>query len=286
MLEQGKWSAFTSATADLSKMAPRDMTRRCAQAIGLSQRFYLPHGADVLEGKAYADVMELLQLPFDCVAILSETWMNNEGVGQHGTLMETMTVAFNVQGPTNDALRWADSTTLPATAWCHLICLAKNPFTKQWVIGGPNIVVEKTAEGAIDWTITLDEYSRKLVKIMAPERLAREATNDVHVVTNLCVMLALKNVKTRDIAPPPKMQKSRALRGKLPLWSYHVLEVDGVQWDSLDEASDHTHMGYRSHLRRGHIRRLDEQRHVWVRAAFVHGKQPGFAAKDYRVHAL
>jgi hypothetical protein len=43
-----------------------------------------------------------------------------------------------------------------------------------------------------------------------------------------------------------------------------------------------THASPRLHLRRGHIRRLDESRTVWVQSCVV-GAEPGAVLKDYRV---
>jgi len=94
-------------------------------------------------------------------------------------------------------------------------------------------------------------------------------------------MLALKNVRPQIDEPPPKLNKKRAASGKLPLYAYHVLEVDGEVWGPHSKGDGSAE--YRSHLRRGHIRRLSDGRAVWVRATYVHGRMPGFVSKDYAV---
>lgn len=111
--------------------------------------------------------------------------------------------------------------------------------------------------------------------------IAKEFLDDVNSVTNLCAILNLQNVTASESRPPAKLIKKRGKLGRMPLYSYHVLDVDGERWDSPYENTGSGN-GVRSHLRRGHIRRLDN-RHVWVRATFVHGSVPGFADKDYKV---
>jgi hypothetical protein len=81
--------------------------------------------------------------------------------------------------------------------------------------------------------------------------------------------------------PSARLNKKRLLHDRQPLYSYHVLVVDGECWDRPETAQSDEKGGVRSHLRRGHIRRLDETRHVWVRATYVHGSRPGFVDKDY-----
>jgi hypothetical protein len=103
-------------------------------------------------------------------------------------------------------------------------------------------------------------------------------------VINLCVMLNLHNVKAIKQHIPAKLQKKRERSGKVPLYSYKVLDVAGDVWDGHDSTGEGS--GVRSHMRRGHIRRLDEIRKVWVRATIVHGSIPGFVDKEYVVNGL
>lgn len=98
---------------------------------------------------------------------------------------------------------------------------------------------------------------------------------------SLAAMLSLRNVRAVEVAPPENIESKRRRKGKRPLYSYHVLEVDGEIWDyrSGDGSSGKS---IRSHLRRGHIRRLPVG-NIWVRACYVHGKSDGFVDKDYAV---
>ena len=119
---------------------------------------------------------------------------------------------------------------------------------------------------------------------MSVEQLQEEAKYDATRLFNMLALLRLHNVTTQTENPSPQLNAKRKSRGKLPLYSYKILVVDGERWDTpsvVDEAGE----GYRSHLRRGHIRRLSDDRAVWVRATFVHGRKDGFVDKDYDIRS-
>jgi len=91
-------------------------------------------------------------------------------------------------------------------------------------------------------------------------------------------------ISPRELHPNKKVNRRRRGCNKLPLYSYHVLNVDGNLWAAPENKSEDP-TGLRSHFRRGHVRRLqDPPRKVWVRATLVHGSRPGFVDKDYQVN--
>lgn len=114
------------------------------------------------------------------------------------------------------------------------------------------------------------------------EKLDDEIYDDIMDVLSLCVMLSLQNVKPVKVEPPVKLNRKRESNGELPLYSYHVLEVDGSLWDSESDAVHGEGSGVRSHMRRGHVRRIhNPDRRIWVRATMVTGSRPGFVDKEY-----
>jgi hypothetical protein len=291
---QGKWSHFTTACEQLQSYEGEhiDIFKLAARALKMSQKFYLPDGADVLNKRAYADVFDLLELPFDCIAILSETHINDTGQYRVGGMwVPSITLAFNTSGPTNDLLSFCDPYLMSSDAamrpWCVLISLVKDPTLQAWFIIGAPAVVGKRCTSELAWSVIPCTLTQWLLQHASREQLANELQNDIHLLTNLCVMLGLKNVKRRTIDAPEAINAKRQKKGKLPLYSYHVLEVDNEVWDAPVNpgAQKGDGVARRSHLRRGHIRRLDETRRVWVRAAYVHGGAKGFVHKDYSVKA-
>ncbi len=81
---------------------------------------------------------------------------------------------------------------------------------------------------------------------------------------------------------PAKMTNRRRIeKGKIPFFTYRTLHITGEN-ESGGEATG-THASPRLHFRRGHIRRISDDRRVWVRSCLVGDKTKGFAGKDYKV---
>ena len=103
----------------------------------------------------------------------------------------------------------------------------------------------------------------------------------------LHVLLSLENVKVNKRASPKlsivgtRGQKKKSRTHKS--FDYHVLSINGETWDSPYESNNDGEGGVRSHLRRGHIRRLSSSKTTWVRAAYIRGSKEGFAKKDYDI---
>tara|TARA_R100001244_G_C5147472_1_gene129062 strand:- start:34 stop:1032 length:999 start_codon:yes stop_codon:yes gene_type:complete len=103
----------------------------------------------------------------------------------------------------------------------------------------------------------------------------------------LHMLLSLENVKVEKRGAPKlsvvgtRSQKKKHKSRKS--FDYHVLSINGETWDSPYENVGGGHGGVRSHLRRGHIRRLSNGKTTWVRAAFIRGSKEGFVNKDYDI---
>lgn len=95
-------------------------------------------------------------------------------------------------------------------------------------------------------------------------------------------VLSCSNVRVRDVEAPAALNKKRAKSGKAPMVTYKVLELvaPATRQERVDQGG--THASPRLHLRRGHIRRLDAERTVWVQACIV-GSATGAVLKDYQV---
>lgn len=101
----------------------------------------------------------------------------------------------------------------------------------------------------------------------------------------LSLILALQccNVKTSIIPASVPLNKKRAAKGKLPFVDYKILTIDGA--GTTTPTNGGTHASPRQHLRRGHIRRLSDERRVWVQQCMVGDPRKGLIVKDYRVTA-
>lgn len=110
--------------------------------------------------------------------------------------------------------------------------------------------------------------------------MSGDLMDEMNAYTDLCMALACNNVSFMQHRQPPRLNKARIKAGKPPLKDFHVLEIaghgDGHGFGTGDN-------GVRSHLRRGHIRRLGPERITWVNATMVRGSRAGFVDKQYSI---
>jgi hypothetical protein len=113
-------------------------------------------------------------------------------------------------------------------------------------------------------------------------RLSYDASDEVHMAIQACAVLNCANVETADLAPGKAANAKRVASGKSPFFTYKVLQLAAAKVAAGEKRSG-SHSAPRTHLRRGHIRRL-ENRVTWVRPAIVNaGSDRGTVAKDYRI---
>lgn len=103
-------------------------------------------------------------------------------------------------------------------------------------------------------------------------------------------LMACKNISTKEILPPEKVNKKRLKNGKLPLYSYHILEVTGVQGGkSIRNGS--SGITQRLHFQRGHFKQYTEDNKLFGKHTGLYWWQPhlrgtnkdGFVDKDYNI---
>lgn len=107
------------------------------------------------------------------------------------------------------------------------------------------------------------------------------------VITGFLCTLGCTNTEivVDDGEEKPSSVKSqiRKSKGQLPFFSYKTLSIGGKRLrEHFNFTTDRTHSSPRSHLRRGHIRRL-KHKNVWVRSCVVGRKEKGVIDKDYAV---
>jgi len=91
------------------------------------------------------------------------------------------------------------------------------------------------------------------------------------------------NVVAVDNPPPPKLNRKRSVKGKTPLFSFKTLHLKPerkAKEATIQGGADRA--GPRLHLRRGHIRRLDDKQ-IWVQPHMVGKLSRGMVLKDYEL---
>lgn len=150
------------------------------------------------------------------------------------------------------------------------IVVAQRKRDKAWMTVAPTTVTKNEDGGFHYERIGYDERNTEFTMLMHARAM------------NLFYILGCSNVETEDNPAPAALNKKRAKAGKYPVLEYKtlVLKIDAPR--TSGQASGGTHASPRVHLRRGHVRRLESGRRVWVQACVV-GSTHGMVLKDYRI---
>ena len=112
---------------------------------------------------------------------------------------------------------------------------------------------------------------------------------DIRALLEFCEALSCVNVKSDIIQHENKaINIKRQKNNKLPLYETRILTLTlptksrekSVSNESQDRRSP------RQHLRRGHIRRLDDKRKIWVNSCVVGKSEDGIIDKTYNINAV
>ena len=271
MSVESKFHLFNDAAEFMRTMCfggVADYEARLAEkVITQGQRFFIPEDVRIVDfDKSQEDAgLDLFHLPYSAIAVLSDTKL----LDAQGS---TWTISCCIQDELDGSYA--------------LVALTKCPrsMTNVGNMWGLSVLANISAHGGRVGIQSLKTpYSDAMEEGGQLAQMNEELGTNVTDVSNLLALLQLQNVKTECISAPPKLNAKRLRNGKLPLYEYHVLNVGGDSWSGTEGYGRGN--GTRSHLRRGHIRRMNDDRCVWVRATYVHGRIPGFVDKDYSAGA-
>lgn len=243
-----------------------------------AQRFIVPDIGNLFIGDriTYQEKhLDLVRLPFDTIAVL---YVQEQKISERIERLSVVTIY------TNHTERWSWSersfscfTALRLAGGWHLdpVALLIDPSEFQVGVGllAHGFPSMPSRQLATELEHNFDAYLEDGLE-----------QRKVAVIVDLCCALACSNIHQTTIAPSDHRLARRARAGKAPLFSYKILEVE--QDTSVNGG------GYqvgernspRTHLRRGHIRRLHDGRIVWVQACVVRGETPGIVIKDYQIN--
>lgn len=127
---------------------------------------------------------------------------------------------------------------------------------------------------------TLAAYGGNREKAYA--QIILDSRDEVQTVVQACSVINCANVTTVEVTAPAALNKKRQEKGKQPFFTYKILQLSDEHRES-GKNSGGTHSSPRMHLRRGHLRRL-ENKVIWVRPSMVNaGSSAGVVLKDYAV---
>jgi hypothetical protein len=163
---------------------------------------------------------------------------------------------------------------------------AGTPFREAMIASGrvtPKVAAGKSVKGT-PVAVSPETIVRAVQQAGSMERaldfVSADVMDELNAYIDLCMALACKNVSTVRHPAPERLNRQRIKAGKAPLKDFHVLQIAGGG-TLPGSTSDGAREGPRSHLRRGHIRRLGGDRVTWVNSTIVGGK--GFVDKVYQL---
>jgi hypothetical protein len=164
--------------------------------------------------------------------------------------------------------------------------MAETPFIRAMIADGSLAGGNLKAKGYVSNFLPLmieflEQVRRETGSVEGALDIARADNNDeVNAYIDLCYALACKNVSAERSATPKILNRERRRKGRPELKDFHVLNLGGDGTGQLVGSADRSLP--RSHLRRGHIRRLGADRVTWVNQTMVHGRD-GFVSKTYKM---
>jgi hypothetical protein len=281
-----KWRAFGEAMKSAANWT-NEMTEQAPgvrNALSTAHGFYLPPDININGGVCghgnLMDFAELYELPFPTTAIISDCEYLDESnvrVWKPTMTIATSAIDFEVEVAAGEDMS-------DFAPWCIVWQLTRYIYsgkTPVWLLQGPPILVGKDSAKrplAIALPSQIGDFLQKREGWSDKQFWEHTCTEPLRTVLTLCAMLGLHNVKRKAMRPTP-LAHARRKKHDPPLYSFHVLEVDGELWDA--PLSSRPTNGYRAHARRGHIRRIASKRLVWVKATHVRGKIAGYVDKEY-----
>lgn len=245
-----------------------------AKKIDQAVKFRLPEDGNLLGDTGRGPIKALLEkgpgrLPFPCVALEYRPSGKSDGVATKMVL-----------------LAWEAGDKI--VVWP----IGYFPVIGDWVVSFGAHLQRVPDDG--QWSVEplmAGEFMEKHIKVMekdpsysSSDHFRLTVAYELRALASFMAAMGCSNVTTSEQRPPEKLARRRQMRGKQPLYSYHVLVINAGASPSAQPDAGGTHASPRVHLRRGHIRRLPSKS-VWVNACVVGNKAAGIVVKDYEVRA-
>jgi len=307
------WQIYKSLASDLRKRAKWGNVEEArqkrflemAEFIETKPKFYVPDmtfAASKETAELGKDKNNLIRLPYPETVILMDTIMETSKSG-----CDTME---EIRGYTDDedVLNSLEKSLFAQEEVSHIptVVLAQqyeddivfmagtwNPEHKEWNPWAAKALMYPEGGTYRLSFLVLDtatsqhiEGMRDIIRDGTLKVLRAQYKTVSQAIVFLHMLLSLENVEIQRRGAPKlsvvgtrNQKKKRKARKS---FDYHVLSINGEAWDSPYETAS-GHGGKRSHLRRGHIRRLANDKTTWVKATYVKGSKEGFVKKDYEV---
>jgi len=249
------------AIASLRRDFPDERRGSIARMLVASSKFLLPEGGFLLEDRDLRGLSDSpVKLPFPVVAL---EWFTPQG------FVPPWGIPARSSSRHVLLCRQVDE---------DIVCTSIVEINKVWYEWGDVML-------HTDGGFTTGEGG---MKVLASASIDGEefssAQFEAAPLLGLLNALACSNVKT-ERSEAKRTHKAMRKYGALPFDDYHVLTISVAGRAQRDGVAEGSHRSPREHLRRGHIRRLQDGRKLWVNATVVNPGVGGKVTKDYRLEA-
>lgn len=253
--------------------------------LGGAARFTLPENGVLLSLKDYRpEFASLLRLPYPCLTL---EYRNNVPVPD-GFMKASRSIILCWTGahPTEFRIENGNPDIIYFThLWFDDEQGEWEPSPVAWGFSPAELQADPengiAVSGFHHFPCHIEAYDQNMEKA-GGEWLDTDLQASFEPLLEFCLTVNCQNVETARIDPPPKLNSKRMKSGKAPLDSYHVLLIPGER-QVMGSEGEGERSGPRLHWRRGHLRRLQDGRVIWVRHALVGNKEQGSVEKTYRV---
>lgn len=149
---------------------------------------------------------------------------------------------------------------------------------RSWMVYPP-IMIPKTGYLARDLP-AVQGYCRLNIRRVDESIPADDYSDELGALLCFLNVLRCSNITTEKSEPK---RNGKAKKGALPFDTYRILTIEAPRESRMAGAmTGGTHRSPREHLRRGHIRRYETGKRIWVNGSIVNaGKTEGRVFKDY-----
>lgn len=234
-------------------------------------KFVLPEGGRIFNDELKG-LPEKLRLPFPVVVI--EYKVSGESVdSQQQVLNSFKRIAVAKEGE-NDII--------------EVFSIFHETDSDSWFVVPASAILNGKNAGCYvnsKFQIGLHSYIKNLPGW--DQRLANDLADEAIAVCELIEALSCSNV-SHEALPVRKLNKSAAKRGAKPFDEYRILTVSSSSANPNQRGGGIVgdRRSPREHLRRGHIRVLQDKRKIWVQSTVVNAGTSGRVFHDYDLRKM
>ena len=298
-----QWGKFKQAVRDIEDFAKNQKLPKCyleslhgqSMVIENVPKFYVPQISNLVDKKdfVFADD-EYINLPYPMTALLTESWVVDENITKEQK--QTTNINYNSWKITLFFQKEKNS-------GINLTSIVYSPEERKWMAYPIMVHINKISKfknnllqnnGSLSDSngfsygmgFVEDEATVKFLKSAHKSgsnnlNVISDYNEDVNALISLYKLLNVNGIEKIKVNVPEKLIKKHSKNNVSSDYSYHVLKIGDDVWDSPYVMENKVSgSGKRSHLRRGHIRKL-KNKNVWVRSSYVNGSNDGFVEKDY-----